>query len=515
MLKEFLFGAAADAKAPLAPSYYAAVHEELAAIEASQATEAYDEQAARQHQHVPAVDRPQRRVDIQSTLPKAVWGPLGAAKQRSLVRGRLKADAREVGQVLGLEVVRKLVEQVAQDPRLLAPVREAIVALEPSLLRLAMVAPRFFSEEEHPGRRLVERVAERSFRHNDEFSVDFLAFFGPVTQAFNGLNAIEAFEDAQPFRATLAALEANWAAQDTLEADAARPALGAVQFAEQRQEQAGRLAWELGQRSDLAGVPEPVQAFLFGPWSLVVAHARLKDPRTQVDPGGYVAVIADLLWSVKKELTLRDPKRAFVVIPSVLVTLRRGLGVLGQQPEESAAFFRQLEELHRPVMKLREKLRRQAGLEALPRMEMPSLPAVAAASVDVPAVWMAPDELNAVGFEAAAPAEATLLGRAAAVPARPLDAASVDQVIAGLVEECWVDLHCRQQWRRARLKWASERASLFMFVSDGGLPHSMTRRSLEKLVRDRLLRPVDADAVVPRALRTLTQPALRPMLAAA
>ena len=69
-----------------------------------------------------------------------------------------------LGQVLGLEVVRKLVNQVAQDPRLLVPVRESIVALEPSLLRLAMVDPRFFSEETHPGRRLMERVAQRSFK---------------------------------------------------------------------------------------------------------------------------------------------------------------------------------------------------------------------------------------------------------------------------------------------------------------------------------------------------------------
>jgi hypothetical protein len=46
---------------------------------------------------------------------------------------RLKKEATHVGQVLGLEVVRKLVNEVAQDPRLLVPVREAIVALEPSL----------------------------------------------------------------------------------------------------------------------------------------------------------------------------------------------------------------------------------------------------------------------------------------------------------------------------------------------------------------------------------------------
>jgi hypothetical protein len=42
-----------------------------------------------------------------------------------------------------------------------------------------------------------------------------------------------------------------------------------------------------------------------------------------------------------------------------------------------------------------------------------------------------------------------------------------------------------------------------MFTSHGNRPHSMTRRSLQRLLRDHLLRPVEADAVVPRALETL------------
>ncbi len=42
-----------------------------------------------------------------------------------------------------------------------------------------------------------------------------------------------------------------------------------------------------------------------------------------------------------------------------------------------------------------------------------------------------------------------------------------------------------------------------MFISHGGQPHSMTRRSCEKLLLARKLRPVEAGAVVDRALREL------------
>ena len=39
-----------------------------------------------------------------------------------------------------------------------------------------------------------------------------------------------------------------------------------------------------------------------------------------------------------------------------------------------------------------------------------------------------------------------------------------------------------------------------MFLSHGGQPHSMTKRSCEKLIIQRWLRPVDTQAVVAQAL---------------
>ena len=65
----------------------------------------------------------------------------------------------------------------------------------------------------------------------------------------------------------------------------------------------------------------------------------------------------------------------------------------------------------------------------------------------------------------------------------------------------------RGHWRRAQLHWTSENGTLFMFISRGGRPHSMTRRTCEKLIRERQLRPVDAGAVVDKALRQLGEAA--------
>lgn len=201
LFQDFLFHGGSNVHHGLAPSYYSSVDEELAALKATpdSATGLLDVVHIGK-QDLPVVDRPARLVSISSQLSPQVRGTYGCSCERAMVRTQLKKEAVQVS-------------QVAQDPRLLVPVREAIVALEPSLLRLAMVDPRFFSDEGHAGRRLMERVAQRSFKYNDEYSAEFASFFGPVSQASNELNAL-AIEDAKPFAMALATLEHAWDEQD-------------------------------------------------------------------------------------------------------------------------------------------------------------------------------------------------------------------------------------------------------------------------------------------------------------
>lgn len=487
LFQHFLFARTPPSTQALAPSYYAQVDQQLAALEHEQPV-AYDPAPAQQHRALEPVERPHRAVDTATALDDAVWGRWGQARERSLVRTQLKKEARQVGQVLGLEVVRKLVDQVGRDPRLLAPVRESIVALEPALLRLALKAPRFFSQEEHAGRRLVERVAERSFRFNDEFSSEFQAFFTEVRPIFQALNEAP-IEDDAPFQRALDHLEENWKDQDGAEERGRQVAVDAMHFAEAREAEAGQIAWTLSKRSDMEDVPAVVQDFVFGPWALVIAHARLKEPRA-VDPGGGGALVADLLWSVKRKETLRDPARLIALVPSLLQRLFAGLALLGQGRQEHETFFLALEKLHRPVLKLTAKHRQSsqpADLEVDAALLSTERQQPRGRGEEL---WLAPKELEAAGFDDTPNSSAAPL----------LPEGEVASLVDHLHLGSWVDLYSRQRWRRAHLTWVSNRQTLFMFVSHGGRPHSMTRRSLEKLVRDRLLRTVEAGAVVDRAL---------------
>ncbi|RZJ25378.1 MAG: DUF1631 family protein [Haliea sp.] len=562
LFQDFLFRGGSNAGHGLAPAYYATIEEELIALKATPDSapaplqtsprqaggfneEGQDYRGTRSDPSRPLlpaseveVDTPEsasRIIGVLSQLSSQVWGVYGRARERALVRTQLKKEATHVGQVLGMEVVRQLVNQVAQDPRLLVPVREAIVALEPSLLRLAMVDSRFFSEENHPGRRLMERVAQRSFKYNSDASAEFPAFFSSVTEAFNALNALD-IADARPFAAALGELQAIWDAQDRDEKAQRSNMRQSMQFAEERQSQADQIAFDMSMRADLDQVPGVVLDFLFGPWALVMAHARLTDTRRQVDPGAYGSLVSDLLWSVKPQVTLRRPAQLIEMIPGMLAKLHEGLASLGQDPRETEAFFNTMERLHRPVLKLRRvRSRRDAeeseaaplevALDDAPDMGdiLPATPEQRKARA-AGQPWMAPQELDDAGFEETLPSGPAELGEdleeaQAQALARPdmtedsddpepeTDPASAEQVLLGLREGSWVDLHSKRRWLRAQLIWASTRGTLFMFVSHGGQPHSMTKRSCEKLIRQGLLRPVQTHGVVAQALDQLVREA--------
>lgn len=531
LFQDFLFHGGAHVHQRLAPSFYQAVDEELAALRDSPAEELSEPEydiPPPQLQAMPVVDRPQRFVDVLSQLSSKVWGAYSRARDRALVRTELKKDATEVGQVLGLEVVRKVVNQVAQDPRLLVPVREAIVALEPSLLRLAMVDPRFLSDERHPGRRLIEGVAQRSFKYNDEFSDEFNTFFQPVAESFNALNNVSV-ENPAPFDEALTQLQTQWSGEDQQQEDQRDEVLRTLRQAEERQAQADQIAYDLSLRSDLDQAPAVVLDFLYGPWALVMANARMSHPN-QLDPGGFGAVITDLLWSVKLNYTLHEPAKLIAMIPALLGKLRAGLATLGQSPKDSEAFFGALMKLHQPVLELRRlRSQRDASESASMPLEVP-LPDIPPATAEQrqpkasQQLWLGPKEQNAAGFEEAVPSDHAALSAAPSDSApAPLDsgatpllsegegegegdaepALSPAQVLASLHEGSWVDLYSKGRWLRAQLIWASTRGTLFMFQSHGGQPHSMTKRSCEKLIQQRHLRPVDVQDVIGHALDAL------------
>jgi hypothetical protein len=206
------------------------------------------------------------------------------------------------------------------------------------------------------------------------------------------------------------------------------------------------------------------------------------------------------------------------------MSLRQGLESLGKSPEETQTFFDALLKLHEPVLRLRRVRARAEGLApgtvdpeiAAGREVLETLLAPASPEQQKPKSperpWIGARELASAGFSETMPltgtgsSDAPDTGEAALEPDEPAEALvePTEVVLNRLTTGGWVDLFSGGEWLRAQLVWSSQKASLFMFTSQGGRAHTMTRRSCEKLMAKRWLRLVEARPVMDRALRQLT-----------
>ena len=419
-------------------------------------------------------------------------------------------SGHSLGRLLGQEVVRLMLENLTQDQRLLPAVRQQIKLLEPSLIRLSQAEPRFFSDRHHPARHLLESMTQRSLgflSHNAEGFPDFLK---SVKAAVKSIDKVEATEEK--YALLLKRLRRRWEEDDARKIQRRAEAARALMHAEQRQMLAERLSADFQQRMQGKDVPEFVQRFVCGPWSHAMAEAQLTeagDMETFRD-----GLTDDLIWSVQPALIRRDVDRLAQLVPRLLGQMRQALQRIEYPVDLIGQFFDALVNLHEkafdtptltPMVSQEatsiEPLASDAGAASNAAAEEAAegvAEGAAAPGGTSDTFWMAGKEAAEAGF---------LAGDAPDVDQAPGSVASPWE--HELVSGAWVDLKAQGEWVRAQLTWTSPRGGLYMFISASGMAHSMTRRTLDRLLSDGALQIVTRTGVVEGALDAVAQHALR------
>jgi Protein of unknown function (DUF1631) len=420
---------------------------------------------------------------------------------RETVRGQLRHDARGVGQVLGLEVVGLMVENIANDPRLLAPVRKAVRDMEPALMRLAMIDPRFFSDKEHPARRLLDEVTQRSLAYDTEAATGFGEFLRPLQIAVDQL-ATSAIDSASPFESALQALGQLWGDTERGERDQREQAVRALLQAEQRNLLAEKLRNDILSWPDAARAPTEVMDFVCGPWVQVMAQARLGDRAGSGDPGGYAGLVPSLLWSAQPTLARNNISKLTKLIPALLSKLREGLKTIDYPLTRANPFFEKLISLHQQAF--------EPAAAAATKVREASIPSPAPTivqSLEPPAPWLAPSEAKQSGFMEMPEFKASVA--AVQLDSRLDSMSGVPLSEAGIAIGAWVELLNENQWMRTQLTWSSPHGTLFLFTNAAGGTQSMTRRLLDTLLSEGKLRVVATQHVIDGALDAVAQTAMR------
>jgi hypothetical protein len=292
-----------------------------------------------------------------------------------------------------------------------------------------------------------------------------------VDQAVNHL-AQKEISSAAPFEAVLKALESAWSQQEK-KIQARRDAeQKALLLAERREILAEKISANIRALPGIGQVPPDIMEFAAGPWADVVALAQSNNPNaSDEDPGGYLAVVPLLFWSVQRELVGLEKARLVDAIPGLLAKLREGLNGIGQPSEVTNAFIENLVQMHQQVLET---------------------PVTGSPDFLPPAQESLPDA-GGEGPEgiATAPLDVDLAADAPVVPAPTAD----DFVIGA-----WVDLVTGGKVMRTQLTWASPHNTLFLFTAADGSTQSMTRRMRDKLAAEGSLRLLPQQHVVDRAI---------------
>lgn len=387
-------------------------------------------------------------------------------------------DGQHLGRLLGQEVVRMMLENLTQDQRLLPAIRQQLGHLEPALVRLSQAEPRFFSDRSHPARQLLEAISQRSLgyqRHSDEGFTDLL---DSVKAAVRSIERVDASEEV--FARLLRRLRRRWDAYDAHKRQRQAEAARALLHAEQRQQLAERLGGEWRQQLQEVAVPAFVLQFLTGPWAQVMAELRLNPSAVADDTAGLDGVVEDLVWSVQPELIRRDVDRLGRLVPRLVACLRTGLDRIGYPAERAGPFFDELVALHSKAFDM-------------PTLGVPDEAGPESAGASGETFWIAGQAAEDAGFVAADSGPMSL---------EPM-------VVVELGIGSWVELHLPTGWVRAQLTWTSPRGGLYMFISTQGLAHSMTQRTLDRLLQQDALRIIASGGVVDGALDAVAEQALR------
>jgi hypothetical protein len=404
-----------------------------------------------------------------------------------------------LGRQLGDEVLRLMFDTLAQDHRLLPGYKEQLRAFEPAVRRLSEQDSRFFSDRTHPARQFLDRVTQRSLAFKGESDEGWRRFIDTVRYAADWLQGSKVV-DADTFGELLDHLQSVWSDHDQVVRQRREEAARALQHAEQRNLLAQKLAESFEQSAAGLEVAPFVLDFLKGSWSQVVAEAQLSCTDGSDDPFGYRAVVEDLVWSVQKTTAQRGRSRRLAqLVPGLLAKLREGLDGMDYPPELSQRFFDNLVTLHGAALKGEQD---EASREAARALEnQPAAPQDADAGP-----WLADDEAAESGW---------MVDDGLAVELQALDIPTDEKpdarppVATELRTGTWAELVIGQQWTRVQLTWASPHGTLFMFTSLAGTAHSMSRRTLERLRSQGLLRVVAERGVVDDAFDQVAKAALK------
>ena len=265
----------------------------------------------------------------------------------------------ELGSTLGsadamtLDIVAMLFDFIFDDRRVPDPIKALLGRLQIPVFKAAMLDQAFFSKKSHPTRRLLNVMADAATRWGDEITHES-PLYRKVEQIVQRINTnfedkLEVFEQAvDEFESFMA--ERERAADALVEVS-----INMIEAREREQikvEDAQSAAEDaVRARASDSDVPEAVRVFLCKEWIKPLRHAYLEGGGECHAWLTTVALMDDLIWSVRPKLTRESRQYMVKTLPGLLRRLQQGMQSAEIEQAMRDQFMSQLVHCHAGAVK--------------------------------------------------------------------------------------------------------------------------------------------------------------------
>lgn len=226
-------------------------------------------------------------------------------------------------------------EAIFDMPGLPEAIKSALSSLQIPMLKAAMLDPAFFTNEEHPARRLLDRMARVALG----LPADVSSKHPVCIQVLNIAARVrsEFASDLGVFERNVAKLDALISERDQEIAQASSVWLPLLSRLGQRS-QAETRCQEVIEAFCTRPAPQGIKDFLRNYWRKVLLQIWLEYGEESTAWQEHNTVVDSLLWSVQPKTESEDRKRLSRMLPGMLQLLNSGMGRLNL-PEETRAEF--------------------------------------------------------------------------------------------------------------------------------------------------------------------------------
>ncbi|MEG2049612.1 MAG: DUF1631 family protein, partial [Comamonas sp.] len=278
------------------------------------------------------------------SMPMAAvdYSPAALGQLANLLRERSadwKQKAETKGEKATIEVVALMFQSILSEDRLPPSIRVWFARLQVPVLRVALAEPQFFSDINHPARKLIDRMGSCVMGF-DASSINGNALEVEIRRV---VQVIEQYPETgqKVFALVLREFE-EFLTKHFAQNQSTAKITSVAQQVEQKETLAIQYTIEL--RNMLADMPvrEEVRDFLFKSWADVLAMATVRYGAKDAQAMRFKQAASELVWSASAKPSRQERARVIQGLPTLLQTLRQGLELVSVTGDEQSAQIKKL-----------------------------------------------------------------------------------------------------------------------------------------------------------------------------